>query len=414
MKSRRKISRFILALLPEKLRLAILRQMAKVNMHWPSDSLEIKIAQTEAELTEAYRLLHDSYINSGFADPDPSGMRVLPQHLLPQTTTIVAKWDGKVIGTLSLIRDNPFGLPMEKIFNLNERRRNIRRLAEVSSLAIHPDYRGQAYLALFPLFRFVYQYAKTYFGTDELVIAVNPSTTDMYTAFIGFEKLVSKPKPYDFVKGAPAVGLFLDFSVCESRLERIFSKRHDPQNFYKYWLKAETHVNNRLPKRTYHSANDPVITPVLLKDFFLKRAQMARKLSFIDIQILLAAYPFLNYQKVLGELHTSLLRKNARLETQMRSEFGLDQKPCDVWNVSSDGLMLRTPPNALQLNQKSHLNVWVNENLVIKLDVEVRWCSQKSLYGLRILNSDPQWTRMIEALESGYELAYVRLLQVAG
>jgi GNAT superfamily N-acetyltransferase len=406
MRSQRKLSRKILALLPEKLRLAILRRMAKINMQWPSSSLEIKIAETEVELAEAYRLLHDSYINSGFADPDPSGMRVLAQHLLPQTTTIIAKWDGKVVGTLSLIRDNPFGLPMEKIFSM-------RRLAEVSSLAIHPDYRGQAYLALFPLFRFVYQYAKHYFGTDELVIAVNPSTTDMYTAFIGFEKLVSKAKAYDFVKGAPAVGLFLDFSTCESRSEKIFSKRSDSQNFYKYWLKAETHENNRLPKRTYHTASDPILTPELLKGFFLDRAQMARKLSFQDIQILLSVYPYLNYKKVLEGLNTALLRKNARLETQMRSEYGDEKIVCDVWNVSSDGLLLRTQPQALNINEKSQISVWVNENDMIRLEVEVRWCSQQSLYGLRILNSEPKWMIMIQSLESEYERKNTRSLRVA-
>ncbi len=179
MKSRRKLSRKLLGRLPAKPRLALMRKSAKIQHEWPSRSLEIKIADTEDELSNASRLLHDSYVKSGLMNPEPSGMRVLSQHLLPQTTTIVAKWEGQVIGTLSLIRDNPFGLPIEKIFDVSSRRSNGRRLAEVSSLAIDPRFRGQSSQALFPLFLFVYQYAKFYFGTHEFVISVNPSLVDM-------------------------------------------------------------------------------------------------------------------------------------------------------------------------------------------------------------------------------------------
>ena len=63
----------------------------------------LKIADTKEELEACFTLLHDAYVDSGFMKPDPSGMRVTIYHALPTTTTLCAKYDGQVVGTLSLI-----------------------------------------------------------------------------------------------------------------------------------------------------------------------------------------------------------------------------------------------------------------------------------------------------------------------
>jgi hypothetical protein len=63
-------------------------------------------------------LLHDAYVGSGFMKPHPSGMRVTIYHALPTTTTLCAKYDGQVVGTLSLIRESVLGFPLQRIFDL--------------------------------------------------------------------------------------------------------------------------------------------------------------------------------------------------------------------------------------------------------------------------------------------------------
>lgn len=279
------IRRVIFKFTPMAIKLFLMRRFVRINSNWPSDHLEIKIADTTEELESAYKLLHDSYVKSGFMNPDPTGLRVLSQHLLPQTTTIVAKWDNKVIGTLSLIRDNPFGLPLEKIFDVSERRINGRRLAEVSSLAVDPNYRGQINLSLFPLFRFVYQYARDCFGIHEFVIAVNPSMVDLYLGYMCFEKLKAKPKAYDFVNGAPAVGLFLNFQTITHKWKLLFNHRPDNANFYKYWSELLTDSRNQMPIRNYHSSSDPILTPMILENFFsivhnFIRSSLIKKLEY--------------------------------------------------------------------------------------------------------------------------------------
>lgn len=398
----RKTSRKFLALLPESLKFKLMRKKVKIEQEWPSSSLEIKIADTEEELASAYKLLHDSYVASGFMNPDPTGMRVLPQHLLPQTTTIVAKWDGEVIGTLSLIRDNPFGLPLEKVFNVEDRRQNGRRLAEVSSLAVDPKYRGQVSSALFPLFRFVYQYARDCFGIHEFVIAVNPSMVDLYLGFMCFERLKSKAKSYDFVKGAPAVGLNLNFETFPERMKIIFDNMPVSRNFYKYWTEKPTDVRNRMPERSYHSASDPILTPELLQDFFLTKANLAKKLTFQELQILLEAYPFQEFQDVLKPLYNVFTRKDVRIETHMKAEIGNEKIKAEVLNVSKTGLLLRAQMGSFPMDHEVTVKIWLNETSSTTLKAFIRWSPKNSLFGLRLAETSQEWNDMIETLEYDY------------
>lgn len=401
----RKISRNFLKVLPEKVRHHLMRKTVRLEREWPHPELEIKIAETEGELAAAYKLLHDSYVHAGYMNPTTTGMRVLSQHLLPQTTTIVATWKGQVIGTLSLIRDNPFGLPLEKVFDVGARRKNGRRLAEVSSLAVDPAFRGQINTALFPLFRFVYQYARDCFGTHEFVIAVNPSMVDLYTGFMCFERIKSRAKSYDFVKGAPAVGLFMNFETVVGKWEKEFGHRPDTQNFHKYFSEIPTDERNRMPKRYYGSSFDPILTPKLLSDFYLGKAQLANKLSFMEIQVLMNAYPFPEFQKILTPLYGLLSRKSVRLETQMKATIDLENTQAEVLNVSREGLLLRIPSDiTLKAGEVTQMNVWLNKESKTRLKVEARWCPANSgLFGCEIIEASKEWHEMIEMLERDYQ-----------
>ena len=52
--------------------------------------------------------------------PDPSGLRVTIYHALPTTTTLCAKYDGQVVGTITLIRESVLGVPAQAIFDLSD------------------------------------------------------------------------------------------------------------------------------------------------------------------------------------------------------------------------------------------------------------------------------------------------------
>jgi hypothetical protein len=98
-------ARKLFALLPKGRRHDIYRSFVDCDPA-PNQRLVLKIADTKEELEACFKLLHDAYVSSGFMTPDPSGMRVTIYHALPTTTTLCAKMDDQVIGTLSLIRES--------------------------------------------------------------------------------------------------------------------------------------------------------------------------------------------------------------------------------------------------------------------------------------------------------------------
>jgi hypothetical protein len=399
MKKNKKLSRKIISLLPEAVRFSILRMNKKLDEEWPS-SLEIKIAETEEEFEGAFKLLHDCYANSGTMNSNPTEMRVITQHLLPETTTIVAKWNSKVIGTLSLIRDNAIGLPLEKAFSVNERRLGGRRIAEVSFLTIDPEFRGLEEKVLFPLLRFVVQYARYYFGVHEFVIAVKPSMVDFYMGLMCFEKLKETPVDYDFVNGALAVGLFLNFETADQRWLDTFGDRPLKSNFYRYWATVPNHVQNKLPKRIYHSAADPVITPELLKNFFLDKTDIMRRLSKTDIKVLMDSYPYPAFQEIFKPLMGKFTRKNERFETDMVAIITEGQKRVEVFNVSLEGLMLRSKSQQFTKGHIFNLQVWLNDSITTNLIIEVSNVKDNNLYGLKIVEGTIEWHDMIHCLSS--------------
>jgi hypothetical protein len=114
----------------------------------------VKIAAERAEWKDAFQLVALNYQAVGYEAPLASKVRFTPYHALPDTVTFIAKHQGRVMMTFSLVPDNTMlGLPLQAIFDeeVNQLRRQRRRLAEVISLAadndvspprVPPDLRG--------------------------------------------------------------------------------------------------------------------------------------------------------------------------------------------------------------------------------------------------------------------------------
>lgn len=266
------LARRALALLPRAWRFALVRAMVDCPLD-PGPGLQLKIADTREELEACFALLHDAYVGEGFMPPDPSGLRVTAYHALPTTTTLCAKIDGRVVGTLSLIREGVFGLPMQTAFDLGSVRAKPGRIAEVSALAVHRDYRGTGGRILFPLMKFMYEYCTAYFDTRHLVIAVNPNKIEMYEALLMFQRLPAAPvERYDFANGAPAVGATLDLSTASDTMRSVYAGRGARRNLHAYFVDWRL-PNLVTPLRRYHTTNDPVMTEALIEHFFVRRTK---------------------------------------------------------------------------------------------------------------------------------------------
>ena len=217
--------RKLFSFFPRSLRFGIYRSFVDCDPS-PDSRLVLKIAETKEELEACFKLLHDAYVSSGFMQPAASGMRVTIYHALPTTTTLCAKFDGEVVGTMSLIRESVFGFPLQAIFDLSDLRAKKGKIAEVSALAVHPKFRKTGGAILFPLMKFMYEYCTTFFDTRHLVIAVNPNRIEMYESLLFFKRLTEREvENYDFANGAPAVGATLDLLEARSLLKKAYNHK---------------------------------------------------------------------------------------------------------------------------------------------------------------------------------------------
>lgn len=309
------VTRALVSKLPRAWRFALFRSMVQCDPA-PDSRLQLKIAATRDELEACFGLLHDAYVAAGFMRPDPSGLRATIYHALPTTTTLCAKVDGQVAGTVSLVREGVFGFPMQSAFDLSSVRRRDGRIAEVSALAVHPDFRKTGGWILLPLMKFMYEYAARYFDTRHLLIAVNPDKIELYESLLFFTRLQESTRVdrYDFANGAPAVGACLDLQQAVDVFRRAYTGKASRRDLARYFL--DTHLANiQMPHRPYHTTNDPVLTPELLDYFFNQRTQAFATLDDRRRLLLRSIYDQASYGPVLPPVQASgdmALRRHPR------------------------------------------------------------------------------------------------------
>lgn len=171
-----------------------------------------EIARTRDDFEAGLRLLYASYVRSGLAVRNPSGIRVTPYHLLDTTEVFVAKARQEVFMTISLIADGQLGLPMESMYGdqIQQLRTSGKRVAEVGCFAdrradgmrFNPAFNG--------LTKLLVQTAR-HRGYDTLVVAVHPRHANFYRRLLGFEDIGGLAY-CEYVANRPAVALLLDLT----------------------------------------------------------------------------------------------------------------------------------------------------------------------------------------------------------
>jgi hypothetical protein len=405
--------RRLFAILPRRQRFAVYRAFVDCDPA-PSDRLQLKIAETREELEACFTLLHDAYVESGFMKPDPSGMRVTIYHALPTTTTLCAKYDGRVVGTMSLIRDSALGFPLQSIFDLTGVRAKEGNIAEVSALAIHRDFRKTGGTILFPLMKFMYEYCTTFFDTRHLVIAVNPNRIELYESLLFFERLTANVvEKYDFANGAPAIGACLDLRAAPGIFAGIYGRKSPKKNLHAYFTEISL-PNIQLPNRRYFTTNDPVMTPDLLDHFFNVRTDVFAKLNDHKKTLLHSIYNLPEYQQVLPAIpvrpgkgvqlrqhHRYLFKCPGQLtvmESGQKREY-----PLQVVEVSWYGFQALAK-TALPLNIWTEATIQLGRreiSIVKAMAVRDKINGFNGFYGFNLGEPDLVWRKFVNALRSG-------------
>ncbi len=406
-------ARAALALLPRHLRFSLFRNLIDCDPA-PDSRLELKIADTQDELEACFRILHDAYVAAGYMQPDPSGLRVTIYHALPTTTTLCAKWDGQVVGTITMIREGVFGFPLQSVFNLGQVRARSGKIAEVSALAIAPAFRKTGGKLLFPLMKFMYEYCREYFDTRHVVIAVNPDKIELYESLLFFERLQANVVDnYDFANGAPAVGASLDLLKAPEAFEATYAHKRPRKNLFEYFVNTRL-PNIQAPNRRFFTTNDPVLTPAMMDYFFNQRTRVFEGLDERKRLLLRSIYDHETYAAVLpalavGTADNVVLRQHQRFSIRCPARFWVSSYgaslnyPLQVIELSLHGFQAECPmPLPEGTRGRIEISLGKQEKATVDAIAVRRHESAGTVYyGFSVHTPDDAWRRCVQALHSG-------------
>ena len=200
----------------------ILRSLVRIPTIPPG--LTVELASSKEDFEQAYRLLHDVYVEIGFMEPHPSGLRLNVYNMLPHTSTIVAKINGEVVGTISVIRENPLSLPLDESIDTTFYRKPGWQIGEVTGLAVIREWRGQGQI-LFPLLKFIYEYSIDFLKVDVFQIAAALDKEDFFRALLFFEPIADTVLRDPLINGTPVAPLYLDLNHARTQFKRAYGDR---------------------------------------------------------------------------------------------------------------------------------------------------------------------------------------------
>jgi hypothetical protein len=390
--------RTLLGAIPRPLRHAVLRRMLRLPSELPP-GLELEIATGPDDLERALAVLHDAYVEAGFMDPHRSGLRVTPWHLLPSTATAIARWEGRVVATMSSIRDGALGLPMDKAFDLSALRARGERIAEISALAIDPAFRRQRRSLIHPLIRFLWRYSLTHHGTDRVVILVNPSMVELYEAIYLFRKLEGRSRidRYDFVKGAPGIALQTPLREGLAEIEETYRARPAESNLGAF-MSAAPAANERYAPRRYYTLDEPRDHAALLERFLAPRTGLLRDLSPAELSALAQSHQSRGAEHLFGGLALSRSpRRSARFDVACPVESIGDRigpPRTTIRDVSAHGIGVDFAPGIplpARLDEGVGLSVAVGPGRRATVHARRVWQSGERRAGFEVVSGCREW-----------------------
>lgn len=174
--------------------------------------LRFAVARKYAEVLEAWQAVYLAYRRAGLIDENPYGIHTVPQAIGPHAAVILGLLGPQIVTTLTAMLDSPLGLPLDCVYRneLDQMRREGRRLCEVGIFADRRAHLARSLASLLELMRYAFFYAVCHDCTD-IVIGVHPHHSPFYRrafAFVPFAPTGRHPT----VNDNPVVPLRLDLT----------------------------------------------------------------------------------------------------------------------------------------------------------------------------------------------------------
>ncbi|NUM59194.1 MAG: hypothetical protein HUU56_11210 [Bdellovibrionaceae bacterium] len=412
--SPRKIIWKIVDLIPEKIRSSLIRDSLDIDKD-QLKGIEIRVAKSQNEINQAFRLLHESYVSNGLMDSKEHELRITKYHCLPTSLIIVALQDGKVIGTVTHVLDSQLGLPSDSAIDLSEMRKKGNRIAEVSSLAVRKGFR-RSHALLFALTRYMFHYAHKIAGVDYWIIGVRDNVASYYEAIFFFKRFKTKKIAHGFVKDSPSYFLYMSLGDSEEKFLRCYNSKPLNKNLYHFYFHTDFREIGNYDQFKYNLPINYCFDRDSFTNYFREKERIIDSLSDKEKFEVLNAYIQI-YPEFFEEAEMKLLtqrqsRNGVRYLSHYEIEIlSLNQTPGErkilvtkfeangfVMNFSSSGLLVK-------LNKKVNLEGEYILRFPAKipidkfLRVKVIRNAKENHYSFMITEVNDSWKQFILNLE---------------
>jgi hypothetical protein len=192
------------------------------------DRFEIRLARTAQEYEDAFRLVHVGYVFQGIEPLKTVDLRMTEQHVLPEASVLVAYEGRQIVGTISVTKDSPAGLPLDKDYpeELEALRRIGARISEIGSLAV---VRRCWHTSLMPLLGMAA--ARLGFRVNDStheVIGIHPKAAPFYRALFNFQALGAEQSHAELT--APVIGMVHERDATRAHMIRRYRRRMENAN----------------------------------------------------------------------------------------------------------------------------------------------------------------------------------------
>lgn len=383
-----------------EMKIRFMRSLVRLPNESHSSEYTVKCVSTLEEFKGALNLLHDCYVQKGLMKPQPSRMRLMPHHLLPETNIMIVLHEGKIVATGSVVHRGLIKLPSYSAFSekFSYYTANEVDSHEFSALAVDYNYRKKKNLMQIFLSKYYLHLLNKIYNNPYLLCAVHPKAKDFYKLFFNLdhdENIVS----HESVDGAAALFVRGDVSLeTIGKLSEYFHGNDEHSNFAKFIIADDKRFNfPNISKAVFFDPNyyyvlTQEIYPYLLKNGILSIDQFKKIMNQVchfmpigdNVSYFESDRPYRS--------RSSLLVKDNE-----NHEIG------QIDNMSFNGLLIRlkkdvrlsSPNGILKLNTEWENKKFEFESKIIRLDLSGKLPS----VGLQLLHSNPLIVELTKDLE---------------
>ncbi len=258
----------------ESRRMALLRRAGLFGTD--TKGAVIRRAVSDKDLAAAYALVHDAFVEKGYIERQPTGLRLRVTEALPHTATFIAEDGQRVVGVQSIAVDSDeFGLPSDGAFReeINALRIDGRRVCEATNQAVAVEYRKTAVPT--ELMRCMFAHALL-IGCDELITTVSPGHARFFE-LLGFHQ-VSGVKSYSDTIEDPVVVMSVNVGDLIERATKADESQDDGTLFIRTRC-LEDNPYRRQVKSWAEEAASLFADPAALERFFVTHGNLAENCS---------------------------------------------------------------------------------------------------------------------------------------